>query len=255
MPSQRAAKLALVVLLLAQLACNTLLPPRPPIAWDPSPTALIVEAITGGGMLYEPNAMPDARLWGDGRLVWVAYAGSGAREVFTVTLTPDEMTEVLAGFVDAGFFGWDDYYSPGVVYDAPSTCLRVTLSSESQSVCETLSGAPAAFGRLYRDLAAGAGQASRGSAFVPAQGYLNLTDLGSAAPGGVSVEWPAADLGLALADVAATPGQWIEGEALAFAWGATNANPLYPILHDGDHYYQVQLLVPGVTAMQPPAEP
>jgi hypothetical protein len=244
-----------ITLLLASLACNTLLPPRPLVEWDPSPEALIVQANTGGGMLYEPNAMPEARLWGDGRLVWVIYDGSGARQVLAAMLTSDEVGHVLQGFVDAGFFGWDDHYSPGIVYDAPSTCLNVNLLTRSKSVCETLSGAPRAFGRLYGDLAAGAGQA--GSAFVPERGYLSLTDLGPALPAGsaVTAEWPAEALGVALADVAATPGQWLEGEALAFAWGTTNAAPLYPILHEGEHYYQAQLLVPGVTTMQPPEEP
>jgi hypothetical protein len=243
-----------ITLLLASLACNTLLPPRPPVEWDSSPEALIVQANTGGGMLYEPNAIPDARLWGDGRLVWVVYDGSGARQVRTATLTPDEVGHVLQGIVDAGFFGWKDYYSPGVVYDAPSTCVNVNLLSQSKSVCETLSGAPAAFGRLYGDLSAGAGQA--GSVFVPERGYLSLTELGSGAPSGGDVfEWPAEALGVTLAEVAATPGQWLEGEALAFAWETTNAAPLYPILHEGEHYYQAQLLVEGVTSIQPTENP
>lgn len=253
----RISFISLIFLLFASLACNTLLPPRPAIEWDSAPDRLIVQAYTGGGMLYEPNAMPDARLWGDGRLVWVTYAGSGARQVFTATLTPDEVRALLASFVDAGFFGWDDHYSPGLVYDAPSTCLNVTLLSEVKSVCETLSGAPRAFGRLYNEVAGGAGHANTAAPFVPARGYLRITPLGPTLPSGnaITAEWPAAALGLALADLANSEGAWLEGEALALAWEATNAEPLYPILHDGEGYYQAQLMVEGVTTSQPPEEP
>ena len=240
------------MLLASLLACNTLLPPRPAIAWDTSASALIVEANTGGGMLYEPNALPDARLWGDGRLVWVAYDGTGGRAVLTATLTPAEMQAALKDIVDAAFFDWDDHYSPGVVYDAPSTCLRVWLASDSQSVCETVSGAPRAFGRLYSHLAQGAGHAASATPFVPERGFLSLTPLGASLPHGAAAtaEWPTS-LGLPLDAIASSPGQWLTGEALAFAWNTTNRQPLYPILHDGNAYYQAQLRVPGVTTLQP----
>jgi hypothetical protein len=36
------------------------------------------------------------------------------------------------------------------------------------------------------------------------------------------------------------------------AWTVVNNNPLNPILQDGDAYYQVQLLVSGVTGIEPP---
>lgn len=240
---------------LVSLACNTLAPPRPPLEWDTSGGTVIALADTGGGMLYEPNAMADAVLYGDGTLRWVTYASGRARQVQVATLTPDEVRAVLAGFVDAGFFGWDPHYSPGLVYDAPSSCLHVTLSSGVHSVCETLSGAPRAFWRLYSDLAAGAG--ATGTPYMPARGYLRVTDFGPTPPGGNATfaEWPAAALGLSLADVAATDGQWLEGPALAFAWETVNAAPLNPLLRDGDHFYQAQLLVPGVTIMQPPENP
>ncbi len=202
-------------------------------------------------MLYEPNAIPDARLWGDGRLVWTQYDGTGARQVLTATLTPDEVRALLADFVSAGYFGWDNHYSPGIVYDAPSTCLRVSLASDSHSVCETLSGAPRAFDRLYAHLAAGAGAA--GTPFVPASGLLSVTALGPDLPvGSAAVEWPAPTLGLGLDSVAGGAGQWLEAEALTFAWNAINAEPTFPLFHDGDTYYQAQLRVPGVTAQEPP---
>ena len=123
------------VLAIAGLACNTLLPPRPAIEWDPSPDAVVVEAHVGGGMLYEPNAVYWARLWGDGRLIWLTNAPSGgARQVSIAALTPEAMTALLQDFVNAGFFGWEDQYSPGIIYDAPNTCLRVWLTGAAHGV-------------------------------------------------------------------------------------------------------------------------
>ncbi len=62
--------------LLASLACNALVPPKPPLNWDASPSAVIVEVTIIGGLVpreYVMNAIPDARVWGDGRIVWVEY--------------------------------------------------------------------------------------------------------------------------------------------------------------------------------------
>ena len=64
------------------------------------------------------------------------------------------------------------------------------------------------------------------------------------------VAWPSQKLRLKLADVG--EGQWIDGDALRLAWTVVNANPMNPILQDGDVYYQVELTVSGVTGMEPP---
>src|SRR6185369_11503921 len=130
-----------VLLVLPALACNTFFPPRPPVEWNPDPGNVVVQANFGGGMFFDPNPMPFATLRGDGQLIWTDSDGHG-RKVLVATLTPGQMRQVLQTIVDDGFFGWKDSYSPGVVYDAPSTCLLVNLTSVSKSVCETLSGAP-----------------------------------------------------------------------------------------------------------------
>jgi hypothetical protein len=241
----------LVFLLLATLACNTLLPPRPALAWDPAPDAIIVDANVSGGMLYEPNAIYSARLWGDGRLIWLTHdPSSGARQVWAASLPSEAVTDLLDEFVSAGFFGWDDHYSPGRVYDAPSTCLRVTLATAAHSVCETISGAPVRFRELFSLVASGAGQT--GAPFVPERGYLVLMPLFGSPPGSQPVGWSPAATGLTLAEAAATGGLWLEGDALAFVWDAVNANPFQPVFWDGESYYAAQLLIPGVTVIAPP---
>jgi hypothetical protein len=245
--------MSLVVLLLPSLACNTLLPPRPAVEWNHSATAVIAELQIGGGMLYEPNPMPVSRLWGDGRLVWVNGDASGQRRVRVANLTPDQVQKLLQAFVDAGFFGWKDSYSPGVVYDAPSTCLRVSLTTFSKSVCEMLSGAPARFHDLGALLAV-EGAGLTGADYVPTRGYLRvkLVDLAQVQGNPPVTTWPAATAGVSLEQIAASGGQWIEGNPLALARHAVNANPLNPVLQDGDRYYQAQVLIAGVTAMEPP---
>ncbi len=190
-----------VLLVLPALACNTLFPPRPLVEWNSAAGNVIIQASSGGGMLYEPNPMPFARLRGDGQFIWVEGSTTGGRRVKVATLTTDQMRQLLQSIVDAGYFGWKDNYSPGIVYDAPSTCLSVSLTSGSKSVCETLSGAPARFHELLGLLASGAG--ATGADFVPDRGYLKVTPQGSgpAVGGPAVVAWPSQQLGLKLADV------------------------------------------------------
>lgn len=242
---------SLVLFLLPSLACSTLFAPRPRAEWSAGANNVVIQATSMGGMMPEPNPMPLARLWGDGRLVWVVGSSSGGRRVLVATLTPDQMRRLLQTFVDDGFFGWKDSYSPGVVYDAGSTCLTVSLITVSKSVCETLSGAPAQFHDLVSLVASGAG--TTGTDFVPDRGYLKVTPLtGAPAAGSNSlvIAWPGDQLGLPLADVG--EGKWVEGDAVRLAWGAMNANPLNPILREGDVEYGAQLLVAGVTGEEPP---
>ena len=246
--SIRRLRIGLAALALAALACNTLVPPRPAVEWNSAADSLVVEASSAGGMLPDFNYVPAARLWGDGRLVWSNYNSSGGRSVQTRTLTADEMRALIVRIENEGFFGWNDQYSPGVVYDAPITCLRVSLTTASKSVCEMVSGAPAGFGRLFAELGSGAGQA--GTDFVPERGYLTVTRLQSG-PADGATDWPSETLGLSLAE--AQGGVWIEGPALARAWEAVNAKSVFTLLREGDTVYQVELLVPDVTLLQPPA--
>jgi|SRR5579859_3133921 len=246
----RLATRSFVVFVLPALACNTFFPPRPAVAWNTTHADVVIEASSGGGMLFEPNPMPFARLRGDGQLIWVESSGA-ARQVKVANLTTRQVRQLLQTIVDAGFFGWKDNYSPGVVYDAPSTCLTVSLASVTKSVCQTLSGAPARFEDLLGLVGTGAG--ATGADYVPERGYLKVTPEGSGPTGGgpLAVAWPSQQLGLKLADVG--QGQWINGDALRLAWTVVNKNPLNPILQDGDTYYQAQLLVSGVTGIEPPA--
>jgi hypothetical protein len=249
MAMPRLPRLSLAALVLASLACSAVLPPRPKVEWDHSPDFLVAVAQTGGGMMYDPNPMPEARLWGDGRLVWVDQDQNGARQVFVAQLSGDEMRALLQLFVNAGFFGWKDTYSPGQVMDAPSSCLWVELQSADKSVCEVFSGAPAKFHDLYAALASGAGKP--GTDFVPTRAYLQVAPFPADANTNVA-EWNAAALGLSLTSVG--EGQWVEGPALERAWEIVNAHHQNPVARDGQDRYTLILLVPGLTTLEPPSQ-
>ena len=65
--------------------------------------------------------------------------------------------------------------------------------------------------------------------------------------------WPADSLGLALADHPG--GMWLEGAALAFAWRVVTGDTWQPLVREGDRYYRLTVLVPGLSPLDPPSPP
>jgi hypothetical protein len=244
---------ALLALSLAVLACSTLLPPRPETAWDPDPAAVVLQVTNCCGFVpYEValNYIPDATLWGDGRIVWVEAGPGGQRRVLEGRLTPDEQRGFLDRIAAAGFFGWESNYGDYSVTDLASRCLTVTLAATRHQVCEYYRGAPAAFDDLYAAAAQGAGAA--GADFVPERGYLSARELEGFEPGTTTVvPWPAEAAGFPLAE--AQGGRWVEGEALRAAWEAVNANFWGQAVEDAGRYYQLVVQVPGLSQSEPPA--
>ncbi len=248
--------LAAAALFVAGLACNTLAAPRPAVAWDADPEALIVNATFCCGlvpMYVAQNYIPDVQIWGDGRMVWVDQNNAGSRRVLTATLKPDQLTALLQQFVDAGFFGWADNYGDYSITDGASQCVRVVLASASQQVCEYYSGAPPKFHNLYAAATSGAG--ATGVDYVPVQGYVIASPQTFQTPPDPAtyLNWPVDSLGLSLAGQA--NGVWLEGEALALAWRVVNGDSWQPLVREGDDYYLLTVLVPGVTQTQPPTPP
>ncbi len=248
--------LAAAALFVAGLACNTLAPPRPAVAWDPDPNALIVSGTFCCGLVpyhIVENYVPAVQIWGDGRIVWVDQNNAGSRRVLTATLTPAQLTALVQQFVDAGFFGWDANYGDYSITDGATQCLSVALTSITKQVCEYYSGAPAAFQDLYATATGGAGAA--GVDVAPVQGYVIAYPQVFQTPPTAEtyLNWPAASLGVSLADNAG--GQWLEGEALVFAWRVVNSDNWQPLVREGDAYYLLSVLVPGVTQTDPPTPP
>jgi len=248
--------LVLIILFITQLACNTLVPPRPEGTWDPRPEALIVRGTFCCGFVPEmvvQNYIPDVQIWGDGRMIWTQTgSANNQRRVLEAYLTPDEMTQLLQRAVNDGFFGWQDNYADYSVTDMSSQCLAIELSSVRKSVCEYYQGAPKAFHTLYAYLAGGAGMS--GADFVPTRGYLTAysQNYGGQPPTTVNFHWPADSLGFSLSE--ATNGKWIEGEALAFAWRVVNENSWGEAIQEDEDYYQITVQIPGVNQVEPPTE-
>lgn len=244
-------RLALLALGLATLACSTVLPPRPEITWDSDPAAVVLQATNCCGFVpYEValNYIPDATLWGDGRLVWVAYDPDGQRRVLEGRLAPDEQRAFLDRIAAAGFFGWNSNYGDYSVTDLASRCLAVRLTATRHQVCEYYRGAPAAFHALYTAAAQGAGAA--GADFIPERGYVTAYPLTGVDPAALTVRlWPS-DAGFTLAE--AQGGRWAEGAALRAAWEAVNAGYWSHALQDGETYYRLTVQVPGLSQSAPP---
>jgi hypothetical protein len=88
--------------------------------------------------------------------------------------------------------------------------------------------------------------------FVPRLGLLVAKELegidGVSIPPGTPIpDWPAR-FASTLRD-AATVGQWIQGDTLAYAWGVVNGrqDTPYPLIRDGGTTYLVAVRIPGVT--------
>jgi hypothetical protein len=244
-------RLALPILVAAALACNTLAPPRPEVVWDPSSDAVVVSATYCCGLVppyYAENYIPAVTIWGDGRIIWAEEGRREGRRVREAMLTEAKLTELLQGFVDAGFFGWADHYADYRVTDLPTQCLRVELASASKQVCEYYSGAPPRFESLYSMVAHGVGLG--GSDFVPTQGLLSVwpAQPPSNANPDAYVDWDPVAAGFSLSDVIGR--RDVDGNALALAWRAVNRNVWFPLVRDGDDFYYVVVTVPGLSYVQ-----
>jgi hypothetical protein len=240
---------------LAAAACGALNPPSPTpaAAWNADPQAVVIRATLCCGFVpqaYALNYIPDATVWGDGRIVWAQPGNDGARRVLEARLTSDEMQALLRRALDDGFFGWQESYADYSVTDLPSKCLSVEITGQSKTVCEYYRGAPEAFHALYAHVAGGAG--ASGAEYVPDKGYLTAYPQSFPNPPAPNevFHWPAGSLDFSLKE--AEGGKWIEGEALKLAWRVVNGNVWANVAQDGDQYYQLVVQVPGLSQNAPP---
>ncbi len=229
-------------------------PPPVDVRWNHNPEARVVLAtyccdspITQE--LVRPY-IPEAQLWGDGRLLWIEHQADGERQVFMRQLSASEMAASLQEMIAAGFFGWDEQYVGEPVVDSASKCLTVTLTDQTKTVCETHGGAPGAFDTLFDWLSQGAG--ANGTLYLPETAYLTgfrLEDTGVPLPE-PEVAWPRTLSHIPVGD--AISGLWIEGEDLLPLWEAANQNPYHmPVVEDNNDRYRVILQVPGVSWLEP----
>jgi hypothetical protein len=195
--------------------------------------------------------IPEAQLWGDGRLLWTEQDEEGTRQVFVAWLTADEMQALLQQIASAGFFAWKEEYTGEPVVDGISKCLTVTLVDQVETVCETHGGAPSAFYTLFDHLSQGAGY--NGTLFHPDRAFV--TGFGPAelaAPQlAAALTWEETQASFPVSHVLS--GIWLEdGRTLQLLWDAANRDPYrMPLVEDGDQLYRLILQVPGVSWIEP----
>lgn len=235
---------------------NKSVAPAAEIRWDNRPEAKIVTASLSGGLvppMIHYNYIPSAQIWGDGHMIWTQAESNGQRRVLQGMLSQDQMTALLKGAADQGFFGWSELYtSPLSPTDLPTRCVQINLLSQSKKVCEYYQGAPQAFHDLYDRLAQGAGLTGLG--YVPTQAYLvahSIPSLDLAVDRQKVPTWDAQNTQVSLASAA--NGVWVQGPALESAWKLVNANNFNPIAQQDGAFYEITLQVPGVSFIDPPA--
>lgn len=215
--------------------------------WDTASEAKITSATFCCGFvpyLLLLNYVPDAQIWGDGRIVWTEHDENGHRQVWQGSLTAAQLTQLFVQAHRAGFFGWNDLYRDPRVADASTQCLRINLQDRAKEVCEYFTGAPEAFHTLYDFIQGGAGAV--GQTYAPDRGWLIAHPLDGFQPeaGMATLEWSVAQAGMSLQD--AVDGVWVEGATLAWVWDVVNTNPWANFVRDGGSYYQISLQVPGL---------
>lgn len=220
---------------------------RPAVQWDAASGAVIVEAarpirhhqvtLTED---YTRNYIPEARLWGDGRIIWCVYDGSGARTVMQGSLTQAQVQVLLEDFVSANFFGWKSQYTSLMPYDNPSSdYLTVNLLSTQKTVSVTMTEGPEDFARLFDLMSGGAG--APGAVFEPTEATLIAVQVS----GEARHDWDQENVSVDLAQ--AGDGAAVSGETLRLAWSVVNENPYFPpMVSQNGQTYMLYLLVPGL---------
>jgi hypothetical protein len=190
------------------------------------------------------NEAPSLQIWGDGRTVRRGGDPPGGALV-AGRLDPADIDALLTLLARRGFFDPPPPGSNPSPGGGPRWYITLTLPAGE------FRGDDWANGRFFDDLLR-AVPADHFSPFVPRLGLLVAKELEGIdnvrIPPGTSIpDWPAR-FGSALRD-AATAGQWIQGDTLAYAWGVVNGRreTPYPLIREGGTTYLVAVRVPGVT--------
>jgi len=208
---------------------NPIFAPKPKVEWDTSPGTIVAQAahpikhsLVSIPPEYTRNYIPEARLWGDGRIVWATYYSSdGPRSVMEGRLTSEQMTAFFKQAIDVGFFGWNDNYFPLIPYENPPTdYLTINIRTAKKTVSNGMDTAPTAYKSLLNTLTNGPFAESK--AFMPTHGTLIAIPTQNQA----AINWDKENLNLDLSKAA--QGIPVEGKVLQVAWEAVNKNPYYP---------------------------
>lgn len=244
---KRALIIVASLLLLSVTACLLYLfvPPRIKAEWNTSPGACIIEVDLSGEPERDYNYIPDARVWGDGRITWVEYNSDGKRRVLEGHLSKEEMARLINQFIEAGFFNgyrrfpdWDGEVGPFVVIELSNVYHMVVIGGmsdyDNKSVLD-----------LVAWLRSGAG--TEGMTFTPIAGTLYVfprEDVAVPPDAHARFQWPDEEFGYGLEQVYESGDNIdITGKELTFAWEIVSYPT--PLVESGGHVYWIAVVVPG----------
>ncbi len=242
-------KVSLLVCMLCLAACRLDVAPIV-VEWNHDPGALILEADTRGGGLPHAvalNHIPDARVWGDGRIVWVEFKDDGSSVVWEGYLTEKALANLLRFTVEEGFFGWEDHYEPAnPPADLLSSHITVNMTDRSKTVSQYFDAAPAGFWRIYERVPLEVADALQ---LVPQRGLLRAWLRDDAIDTTDAIPW-SADADLTLSELV-TDGRWIEGPRIALVWNNLRQHGDAALFREGEDVYNLSLQVPGLSLEEP----
>ena len=188
---------------------------HPKAIWDSSPDTLIISYELGPTEIPY-GYIPDFRIWGDGRIVWVINEDD-TRKVFEGYLQPNEMKTLIEKFVDAGYFNWFGG-GGGNSYDY----MRIRLSGKER---DGLLDTNEEISKLVDYIKSGAGVKPK--EFLPTIGYLYVFPIEETEYNynNITVEyvWPEDKFGFALEDFYEfVPNGELTDEKLSFIWQVVN---------------------------------
>ena len=148
-------------------AARSLFRPAARPDWNRDPAAIVIQA-TSAWPQSPPalalNVLPDALVWGDGRIVWAEAGPNDSRRVSVGRLQERELAQLLERVTRAGFFHMKSWYPSDAQRIPYDRSLCVHLLDRSHEVCACDGAGPRAFADLYRHVSSGAGAAGGGPA-------------------------------------------------------------------------------------------
>ncbi|MBM3462752.1 MAG: hypothetical protein FJX76_11680 [Armatimonadetes bacterium] len=99
--------------------------------YDTAPARVVFSITTKGGVastLQELTALPDFVLYGDGTAFWTRYdKAADLRQLWTATLSPEQVRAELQWLSNKGYFEWYDRYDHVTIKNLPTTYFQVNL--------------------------------------------------------------------------------------------------------------------------------
>ena len=209
---------------------------HPKAEWDTSPDNVVISYDAFGEIDY--GYIPDFRVWGDGRIVWVERDQNFTRKVYEGYLSQNQLKEIIEQFVDAGYYKWF-----GNKNSSPVNISIGLLNSYKQDSFDT----NGKISKLAEYLESGAGVDAK--EFIPTVGYLYVFPIKKTAyknTNVIPVQWAGNKYESSFENFERTfpSGKEISDDELDFVWQIVNHSPFIKL---DDKIYWIALEIPQIT--------